>query len=249
MTSNVTIAGLADSLKLPAFRAYAEHLRPGMSVEEALIELMTLESERRHDSLVRRRIRDAGLPNGKTIDTFKLVPTIPHLKQHHIDSLISCQFIKDNMNCCALGGNGTGKSHLMAAVGRIAVQMGYTVKFIRVSDLVTMLSEASTERRLGAMMKALLKVDLIELDELGYVSLSAKKAHLLFDVIAKRSEAGASIFVTSNYQFSSWKDFIGDTVMTKALVGKLAGNSLILNMNGEDYRLASKKQLEDKASG
>jgi len=129
----------------------------------------------------------------------------------------------------------------MAAVSRIAIQLGYTVKFMRVSDMLTLLHEASTEKRLGAMMKTLLKVDLLSLDELGYISLSIKKAQLLFDVIAKRSEAGGSIFVTSNFEFSRWKEFIGDTVMTKALVGKLAGNSFVLNMNGEDYRLVSRK--------
>jgi len=239
--SSQSVRSLAQSLRLPAFEEYADYVKPGMAIEEALIALMTEECERRRDSLVKRRIRDAGLPNGKTIDTFKLVSSVPHLKEEQLQSLTTCQFIKNNMNVCALGGSGTGKTHLMAAVGRLAVQTGYTVRFTRVSDMLTLLHEASTEKRLGAMMKNLLKVDLLALDELGYVSLGVKKAQLLFDVIAKRSEAGSSVFVTSNYEFSKWKDFIGDTVLTKALVGKLAGGSVILNMNGEDYRLASRK--------
>jgi DNA replication protein DnaC len=241
MDSSDNIKSLAQSLKLPTFETYSKHLKPEMSIEEALIELMTLECARRHESLVKRRVRDSGLPNGKTIDTFRLTPSIPHLKKEHVDSLVSCQFIENNMNVCALGGSGTGKTHLMAAVGRVAVQKGYTVKFLRVSDMVTMLSEASAEKRLGAMMKALLKVDLLALDELGYITLTVKKAQLLFDVVAKRSENGSSIFVTSNFEFSRWKEFTGDTVLTTALVGKLAGNSVVLNMNGEDYRLASRK--------
>ena len=129
----------------------------------------------------------------------------------------------------------------MAAVSREAIQLGYIVRFFRVSDMVTMLCEASTEKRLGTIMKILLKIDLLSLDELGYISLSVKKSQLLFDVIAKRSEAGNSTYVTSNYEFSKWKDFIGDPVLTKALVGKLAGDAIILNMNGEDYRIASKR--------
>jgi len=177
----------------------------------------------------------------KTIDTFKLAPSIPHLKEEQVRSLETCQFIDMKLNVCALGGSGTGKTHLMAAISREAVQLGYTVKFLRVSDMLTMLSEASTEKRLSVMMKALLKVDLLSLDELGYVSFSAKKAHLLFDVIAKRSEAGSSVFVTSNFEFSRWGQFVGDTILTKALVGKLAGDAVILNMNGEDYRIASKR--------
>jgi len=238
---NSSIKELAQTLRLPAFESYAECVKPGMSVEDALVELMSQECARRHEALVRRRVRDAGLPNGKTIDTFKLAPSIPHLKEEQVRSLATCRFIEDRLNVCALGGNGTGKTHLMAAVSREAIQLGYTARFLRVSDMLTMLGEASTEKRLGAMMKTLLKVDLLSLDELGYVSLSLKKAQLLFDVIAKRSEAGGSVFVTSNYEFSKWKDFTGDTVLTKALVGKLAGDSIVLNMNGEDYRLASRR--------
>ena len=241
MERSDTLKSLAQTLRLPVFESFAEYVGPGMSIEEALVALMSEECARRGDALVKRRIRDAGLPNGKTIDTFKLVPSIPHLKEEHVRSLETCHFIKTNINVCALGGSGTGKTHLMAAIGRSAIHLGYTVKFTRVSDMLTLLHEASTEKKLGATMKSLLKVDLLALDELGYVSLGVKKAQLLFDVIAKRSEAGSSVFVTSNYEFSKWKDFIGDTVLTKALVGKLAGNSVVLNMNGEDYRLASRK--------
>lgn len=241
MDNNDNIKSLARSLKLPVFEAYAEYVKPDMSVTEALALLMSQEYARRHDALVMRRIRDAELPNGKTIDTFKLVPSIPHLKEEQVLSLLTCQFIEKGQNVCALGGSGTGKTHFMAAVSREAAKLGYTVKFMRVSDMLTALSEASTEKRLGAMMKSILKVDLLSLDELGYISLSVKKAQLLFDVIAKRSEAGSSVFVTSNYEFSRWKSFTGDTVLTKALVGKLAGSSLILNMNGEDYRIASRR--------
>jgi DNA replication protein DnaC len=241
MVNSDSIGSLARSLRLPVFEAYAEHVRPGMSVEDALVALMSLECARRHDSLVKRRVRDAGLPNGKTIDTFKLVPSIPHLKKEQVGALATCRFIEDNMNICALGGSGTGKSHLMAAICREAVYLGHTAKFLRVSDMLTMLVEANSEKRLGAMMKTLLNVDLLALDELGYVSLSTKKANLLFDVIAKRGEAGSSVFVTSNFEFSKWTGFISDEVLAKALVGKLAGAALILNMNGEDYRIASRR--------
>ncbi|MCL2853686.1 MAG: ATP-binding protein [Defluviitaleaceae bacterium] len=241
MTDSSSIGSLAKKLRLPIFESYAEHVRPGMSIEDALVELMSQECARRRDSLVKRRVRDAGLPNGKTIDTFKLVPSIPHLKKEQVDSLMTCQFIENKMNVCALGGSGTGKSHLMAAICREAVQLGYTAKFLRVSDMLTMLVEAGSEKRLGAMMKSLQKIDLLALDELGYVSLNTKKAQLLFDVIAKRGEEGSSIFVTSNFEFSRWVDFIGNGVLVKALVGKLAGASVILNMNGEDYRIASRR--------
>jgi len=241
MEKTDSIISLAQSLRLPVFESYAKYVKPDMSIEDALIELMSEEQAQRHSALVKRRINSAGLPNGKTIDTFKIAPSIPHLKQEQVEALASCQFINDKMNVCALGGSGTGKTHLMAAIGREAIHLGYTVKFMRVSDMLTALHEANTEKRLGALMKSLLNVSLLALDELGYISLSAKKSQMLFDVIAKRSEAGGSTFVTSNYEFSKWERFTGDPVLTKALVGKLAGHAIVLNMNGEDYRIASRK--------
>jgi DNA replication protein DnaC len=236
------IKQLAQSLRLSAFEAYKNYVKPNMTVEEALIVLMKHESEYRNENMINRRILNAGLPNGKTIDTFKFVPTIPHLKNEHVEPLISGQFIADGMNCCALGGSGTGKSHLMIAICREIIQKGYTASFMRVSDLITTLHEARMEKTLGNLMKKLLKVSLLCLDELGYINLKQAQAQLLFDVIAKRSEVGGSIFVTSNYEFSKWSSFLGDAILTKALVGKLAGNAIVLNMNGEDFRLASKKK-------
>jgi len=241
MDSRDKIKNLAKSLRMPIFEAYDEHVKPGMSVEEALVLLMSQEHERRHDASVKRRVRSAGLPNGKTIDTFKLVPSIPHLKEGQLQALMTCKFIENGTNVCALGGNGTGKSHIMAAISREAVQLGYSVKYLRVSDMLTMLHEASSEKKLTAMTNSLMKVNLLSLDELGYISLNTRKAQFLFDIIAKRNQEGASIFVTSNFEFSRWGSFIADEVMVKALVGKLAGGAVILNMNGEDYRLANRK--------
>jgi DNA replication protein DnaC len=241
MDSTDKIKSLAKSLRMPIFESYDEYVKPGMSVEDALIELMSQEHTRRHDASVKRRIRSAELPNGKTIDTFKLVPSIPHLKEEQLQALITCQFIETGTNVCALGGGGTGKSHLMVAISREAVQLGYTVKYMRVSDMLTMMHEASSEKKLTALSNSLMKVDLLSLDELGYISLNMRKSQFLFDIIARRNEEGGSIFVNSNFEFSRWAKFIADEVMVKALVGKLTGGAVILNMNGEDYRLANRK--------
>ena len=244
MDDSGSLESLARALRLPVFCDYAKHILPGRPFDENLRELMSLELSRREDASFKRRVREAGFPCGKTLASFKYPPSLPHLKEEQLLDLAECRFISDKMNICAIGGSGTGKTHAMAAIGMEAVRRGRSVKFLRVSDLITMLDEAKTEKRLGAMMKTLLKYDLLELDELGYVSLSAKKAQLLFDVIANRCEAGSSIFVTSNYEFSKWTQFLGDNVMTKALVGKLTGSAKILNMNGEDYRLYLKREKQ-----
>jgi DNA replication protein DnaC len=242
-----TIESLAGALRLPVFRDYAKHALPGRPFDENLRELMSLELSRREDASYLRRVREAGFPCGKTLDSFKFPPSLPHLRQEQLLELAECRFIEDGVNVCSIGNSGTGKTHAMAAIGMEAVRRGYSVKFARVSDLVTMLDEAKSEKRLGSAMKTLLKYDLLECDELGYVHLPARKAQLLFDVVAKRCEAGGSIFITSNYAFSDWPQWLGDSVMTKAFVGKLTGSSVVLNMGGEDYRLYCKREMANRA--
>jgi len=237
-----SIVSVSRALKMPVFETYANYIDPNRPFDENLLELLNMEYARREALSLKRRTRDAGFPYSKPLNTFKYPPTLPNLKMDTVLSLASCKFIDDKLNVCAIGPSGTGKSHLMVAIGLEALERGYSVKFYRVSDMLTMLEEAKTEKRLHLMMKSLLKYDLIQLDELGYLNLTQKRSQLLFDVIAKRCEVGSSIYVNSNYEFSKWPQFLGDSIMTKALVGKLTGDSVILNMNGEDYRLYSRRQ-------
>jgi DNA replication protein DnaC len=227
---------------MPVFRSYEKYIDANRPFDENLLTLLNIEFERRETASLNKRIRNAGFPFNKPLSTFNFLPNLPNLDKDAVLSLATCGFIKNKSNICAIGPTGTGKSHLMIAIGIEALNRGYTVKFIRVSDLLLMMEEAKTEKRLGVLMKSLEKCDLLELDELGYIHLSTKRSQLLFDVIAKRCETGKSVYVTSNYTFSQWPSFLGNSVLTNAMVGKLTGASIILNMNGEDYRLYIKRQ-------
>ena len=123
----------------------------------------------------------------------------------------------------------------MIAIASEAIEKGFTVRFYRVNDLLIKLHEAKTEKRLDALFSSLNKCDLLCLDELGYVSVNTKNAEMLFNVIASRHEIG-STYITSNYEFSKWPGFLGNQVMTAALIEKITQNVVILNMNGEPYR-------------
>ena len=231
---------LAKALRMPAFRSYAKYIDPDRPFDENLLSLLRTEYDRREDASLKRRTRNAGFPHCKPLNTFKFPPTIPYLKKDTVLSLATCKFIEDNLNICAIGPSGTGKTHLMIAICLEAIRKGFTVKFFRVSDMLTMMEEARSEKSLGVMLKSLIKCNVLALDELGYIQLSSKRSQLLFDVIAKRCEIGSSIYITSNYEFGKWPQFLGDSILTNALVGKLTGASVILNMDGEDYRLYSK---------
>jgi DNA replication protein DnaC len=227
------ISVLAKRLKLPIFNKYSEFIKHGAAFNENLAALLTEEAARRSNATVQRKIKQAGFPIRKTIDTFK--NRLPRLTPDIVAELATCKFIEARTNVCALGPSGVGKSHLMTAIAMEAIAKGYTVRFYRVNDLLLRLNEAKSEKQLDALNTALKNCNLLCMDELGYVNVSSKNADLLFNVVASRHEVG-STYITSNYEFSRWSGFLGNQVMTAALVEKLTQNIVILNMNGEPYR-------------
>lgn len=235
------IIRLAHKMGFGAFEQYKKHLRKEKGVEENLLILLQAEMEQRDKALLKRRIKNAGFPVIKTLDTFEFNSTrLPYLKQEQVLELATCEFIKNRTNAVAIGNCGTGKTHLMAALGMEAIRKGYSVKFKRACDLVTQLAEAQSEKHLSSMLKALHKVQLLVLDEIGYMTLDQKNSNLLFQVMAGRYEVRSTL-VTSNLEFSKWPEFIGDPIMAGALVDRLVHHSAILNMNGESYRMNTAK--------
>jgi DNA replication protein DnaC len=227
------ISALANDLKLPTFSRYREFTDRDAAFNENLAVLMAEEAARRNNEAVQRRIKQAGFPIRKSIHTFR--NRLPHLTKDAVMELATCKFIAAKANVCALGPSGVGKSHLMTAVAMEAVEKGYTVRYYRVNDLLIRLNEARSEKRLDSLNTALKKCNMLCLDELGYVNVNSRNAEMLFNVVASRHEIG-STYITSNYPFSKWAEFLGNAVMTAALIEKLTQNALILNMNGEPYR-------------
>lgn len=237
------IARLAYKLKWTTAVQYRKHISTEASFEENLLSLLRVADDERERTLVKRRLKAASFPIQKTLDTFKFDPAgLPNLKQEQILELATCDFIKERTNVVAIGNCGTGKTHLMTAIGLEAVRKGYSVKFRRVNDLLTQLAEARSDRHLNAMLNTLLKCQLLILDELGYVSLSHEDSKLLFQVLAGRYEIRSTI-ITSNHPFTKWPEIIGDPIMAEALVGRLVQRSSVLNMNGESYRLKDRKRI------
>jgi DNA replication protein DnaC len=193
------IANLAGQLKLPTFAAYKEFIKRDASFHENLAALLGEEDARRSNAAAQRRIKQAGFPVPKAINTFK--HRLPHLKRETVEELSACRFIAKKTNICALGPSGVGKTHLMTAIATEAIKNGYTVRFHRGNDVLVKLSEKKKKKRLGALNTALKKCDILCLDELGYVNVNARNADMLFNVVAGRHEIG-STYITSNYEFS-----------------------------------------------
>lgn len=231
------IIRLANQLKWPAVEKYQTLISADASFEENLLALLRVAADEQERIWMKRRLKAAAFPVLKTLDTFDFNNArLPNLKKEQFLELLSCDFINDHTNLVAIGNCGTGKSHLMTVLGLEAIRKGYSVRFYRVNDLLTQLKEAKSELHLNAMLKTLLKCQLLILDELGYISLDQDASKLLFQVIAGRYEVRSTV-VTSNLEFSKWPDLIGDLQLANALVDRLVHRSTVLNMNGEGYRL------------
>ena len=139
------------------------------------------------------------------------------------------------------GASGTGKSHLATALGMAACAGGRKVRFFRVTELITLLLEAKEERQLLRLRQQLGKLDLLILDELGYVPASKAGAELLFDVIATAYERH-SLIVTTNLPFENWTEVLGNERLTGAALDRLTHRCHILETKGESYRLQDAKR-------
>lgn len=207
-----------------------------------LCELEHIDRERRN---IERRIKQARFPQVKGLDTFDF-QAMPSLNKALVLELARCEWIGRRESCIALGNSGTGKTHTALALGLAACQKNYSVLFTTAAALVHELIEARDERRLRLLQKQLVRVDLLIIDELGYVPFTAVGAELLFEVISRRYEQGA-ILVTSNLPFDEWTSVFGSERLTGALLDRLTHHSHILELNGDSYRLETRKRRKQRA--
>ena len=201
-----------------------------------LTELELLERERR---AAERRLKAAKFPTMKTLEDFDFTAR-PSVNKMLVAELARCEFIDKRENVLLVGNPGTGKSHLATALAAQACSKGYKVRFFRATELVTTLIEARDERTFLRLKSQLAKLDLLVLDELGYVPATKVGAELLFDVIATAYER-TSMIVTTNLPFESWTEVLGSERLTGATLDRLTHRCKIIETKGESYRLHDAK--------
>lgn len=210
-----------------------------------LVERETLDREKR---AAERRIKNARFPVIKTLDTFDFTAQ-PSLKEKLILELMVGDYMDRRENVLMVGNSGTGKTHLASALGFAGCQQGRRVRFFTVHTLVTHLIEMSEQRQLERTLRQLARLDVLILDELGYVPFTKTGGELLFEVISRAYER-LSVIVTTNLPFESWTEIFGSERLTGALLDRLTHRVHILEANGPSYRLReSKRRLERRGSG
>lgn len=202
---------------------------------ELVEKLLLAEREGRRRAKLGKLVQQAGFPHLKTFDGY-VEDHITFPSGNTLDILRELKWLEQKENLLLMGAVGTGKTHMATALGVEACRQGRAVQFYRASDLVAVLQEKFAAGTLTRFREKLRKMDLLILDEVGYVPFSQTGSELLFNVIADCYEQ-QSVIVTSNLEFGQWTSIFGDTKLTSALVDRLVHHAHILSFTGESFRL------------
>lgn len=237
---NTQIQEYAKRLKLSWIREHYHELE-APSNEEYLLQLFEKEIEQREERKMNLLLTQAALPKvgGNPFDWKDIVLTAGLEKE----AILNGKFIEQQENLIFYGGVGTGKTYLSTLIGMNAIQKyGRSVRFYTVASLVNKLLEANEKGTLSKLFKQIEKLDLLILDELGYIPLHKQGAELLFQVISMCYET-KSIIITTNLQFGQWNHVFGDPILTEAVIDRLIHHSHLIVFKGDSHRYRESLQF------
>lgn len=232
-------------LRLPTIRGVIAETaktaeREQLSYHGFLAELLLAECDDRDRRSTVRRVKAAGFPREKWLDDFDFESN-PNIEPAMISTLAKCEWIRKGQPLCLIGDSGTGKSHLLIALGTVAAEKGFRVKYTLATRLVNELVEAADDKQLAKTIARYGRVDLLAIDELGYMELDKRGAELLFQVLTEREEKN-SVAIASNESFSSWTKTFTDPRLCAAIVDRLTFGGNIIETGTDSYRLAATKK-------
>ena len=226
-------------LKLAAIRRLAPDLlvtarTQRWNPEEFLRTLIEAEICARDESNARTRMRQAAFPVTKTLAEFDLAAS--SIPTATFDYLASLEWIRAAENTCLIGPAGTGKSHVLVALGVAAVQAGHKVRYFTAAELVETLYRALADNSVGKVIETLLRNDLIICDELGFAPLDDTGAQLLFRFVAAAYER-RSLGIGSHWPFESWGRFLPEHTTAVSMLDRLLHHCHVVITNGDSYRM------------
>jgi DNA replication protein DnaC len=241
--AETSIEQCALSLRLPAVRRMGAALaqeaqRQQLSYEEFLAKVLLCEVDERDERRRLRRVKSAGFPRVKLLEEFDLAAS--GVNPAVIATLASGSYLERSEPVVLLGDSGTGKSHLLIGLGMKACEMGKTVRYVTCAQLVNELAEAADQKRLSRLVARYGRIDLLLLDELGYVQLDTRGAELLFQILTEREER-SSVATATNLPFSEWGKIVPDARLVAAIIDRLTFHAHIIETGSDSYRLRTTK--------
>jgi len=217
----------------------------GWSHEQYLRVLCELELDRRTQRRTERLLKEARLPDGKTMATLDQ-ERLPLKLRRQLPSLLEGRFVKDAGNILAFGLPGRGKTHLLCALAHeLILRHGCRVLFLPTVHLVQQLLIAKRDLKLESFLRKLDHFDVVLLDDIGYVQQSREEMEVLFTFLSERYER-KSIMITSNLLFSDWDKIFKDPMTTAAAIDRLVHHSTILELDGDSHRMRQAKENKKK---
>jgi len=220
--------------------------RETLSYEQYLFEVVELECQERRENRIARLLQASKLPLEKTLDNFDL-KRLPQKAARQVKTLMDGTFLERRENILAFGNPGSGKTHLLSALGQELIRAGRRIGFTTCAKLVQDLLLAKKELRLSRAIRKLAHYEGLVIDDLGYVQQSRDEMEVLFTLLAERYERG-SVLISSNLPFSKWEAIFRDPMTTAAAIDRLVHHSVILELNIPSYRVeeAKKRKADDE---
>jgi DNA replication protein DnaC len=229
----------ARELHLPAIRSRfrplaAEATREQQTPLAYLAALLEAEVQERSERREKRRLLDARFPIIKRLEDFRFADN-PKVPQATIATLAEGSWIDARESIILIGESGTGKTMLATALAVCACQQGRRVRFTTLAGLATELQEADSRKELARVISRYSRIEVVVLDELGYLALPDGAAELVFQVISERNERG-SLIVTTNLPFGEWTKVFPDARLAKAVVDRITHKAHIIDTGSESWR-------------
>lgn len=255
MTTTVSPPELGEGLKalhLPTMRncyaSVADQARQeSLSYEQYLLELVQQEWHTRREHRIARFLRESHLPLEKNLATFDRKRLSAKL-QAQLNTLLKGTFLDQAENVLAFGTPGSGKTHLLCAVGQELIYQERRLRCMTGSEMIQQLLIAKRDLELPRLLKRWDKYQAIILDDIGYIQHSREEMEVFFTLLAHRYERG-SMMITSNLPFSQWETLFKDPMTTAAAIDRLIHHCLILEMNLPSYRLEASKKRAKRTRG